>query len=82
MEIRIDLTPQMEAGLSAQAQTQGMSLDAYVQSVIEQIAAQRSPADLSLEDFEAGLDELAAESDDLPVLPAEAYTRESIYGDG
>ena len=82
MEIRVDLTPQMEAGLSAQAQTQGMSLDAYVQSVIERIAAQRSAPDLSLEDFEAGLDELAAASDDLPDLPAEAYTRDSIYGDG
>ena len=82
MEIRVDLTPQVEAGLLVQAQTQGMPLDAYVQSVIERIAAQRNAADLSLEDFEAGLDELAAASDDLPVLPAEAYTRESIYGDG
>jgi hypothetical protein len=82
MEIRIDLTPQMEAGLSAQAQMQGMSVNAYVQSMIERIAAQRSATDLSLEDFEAGLDELAAASDNLPVLPAEAYTRESINGDG
>jgi hypothetical protein len=82
VEIRFDLTPQAEAGLSAQAQSQGMSVNAYIQSVIERIAAQRGPADLSLEEFEAGLDELAAASDSIPVLPAEAYTRDSIYGDG
>jgi chaperonin cofactor prefoldin len=72
----------MEAGLSAQAQTQGMSLNAFLQSVIEKITVQGSATDLSLEEFEAGLDELAAASDNLPVLPAEAYSRDSIYGDG
>jgi hypothetical protein len=82
VEIRVDVTPQMEAGLLAQARTQGMSLDAYVQSVIERIAAERSAADLSLEEFEAGLDELAAASDDLPVLPSEAFTRDAIYEEG
>ncbi len=37
--------------------------------------------DLSEEDFEACLDSLA-EGLDLPLLPATAYDRESIYGDG
>ena len=82
VEIRVDLTPQLEAWLSAQAQMQGMALNAYIQSVIERLATQRGATDLSLEDFEAGLDELAAASDNLPVLPAEAYTRESIYEGG
>jgi hypothetical protein len=36
---------------------------------------------VSLEEFEAGLDELASASDSIPVLPPDAYTRESIYGD-
>ncbi len=36
---------------------------------------------VTFEEFEAGLDELASASDTIPVLPAEAYTRESIYGD-
>ena len=37
------------------------------------------PTEVSIEEFEAGLDELASASDDIPILPTEAYTRESIY---
>ena len=33
-----------------------------------------------IDEFEAGLDELASASDSIPVLPPHAYTRESIYG--
>ena len=41
----------------------------------------KAAEDLSEEDFEACLDSLA-EGLELPVLPATAYSRESIYGDG
>ena len=34
-----------------------------------------------LEEFEAALEAFADDSDDMPVLPAEALTREAIYGD-
>lgn len=37
---------------------------------------------LSEEVFEACLDSLAEGLDELPVLPAEAISREGIYGDG
>ena len=41
----------------------------------------KAAKDLSEEEFEACLDSLA-EGLDLPILPAAAYSRESIYGDG
>ena len=36
---------------------------------------------VTLEEFEAALEELASASDSIPVLPPEAYTREGIYAD-
>jgi hypothetical protein len=36
---------------------------------------------ISTEEFDAALDELSADSEQLPILPPEAYTREGIYSD-
>ncbi len=81
MTVTIQLLPQIEEGLLSQARERGMTLDAYVQSVIESAAAGGVASTMSAEDFEAALDELAAGSERLPVLSAEAYSREGIYGD-
>lgn len=81
MSITVELKPEVEAHLWARARAQGLSLAAYLQTVIEQIAALESSSGLSLEEFEAGMDALAEGSEQLPVLPPEAYSRESIYGD-
>ena len=59
-----------------------MTLDAYVQSLIKGAAAKPEPPPTSLEEFDAALDELAEGSENSPVLPPEAYTREGIYGNG
>lgn len=48
----------------------------------EPVSHESEKIQVTFEEFEAGLDELASASDTIPVLPAEAYTRESIYGDG
>ena len=42
----------------------------------------KAAEDLSEEEFEACLDSLAAGLDELPVLPPQSISRESIYGDG
>ena len=81
MRITVELTPEVETRLWARAHAQGVSLAAYLQTVIEQLAALESAAGGSLEEFEAGMDVLAEGSAQLPVLPPEAYSRESIYGD-
>lgn len=81
MSITVQLEPDVEARLLARARAEGMSLDAYVKTVMEQMAAIEGPPEVSLEDFEAGLDALAEGCEELPVLPPDAYRRENIYGD-
>lgn len=81
MSITVQLEPDVEARLLARARAEGMSLDAYVKTVVEQMAAIEGPPEVSLEDFEAGLDALAEGCEELPVLPPDAYRRENIYGD-
>jgi hypothetical protein len=83
MTITLELTPNVAASLGAQAQARGLSLDTYVRNLIEEQAAavgHREPH-MPLEQFEAELDALAADSEPLPSLPAEALTRESFYQD-
>lgn len=79
MTLTISLTPEAEASLEARAAERGLSLADYVRSVIEQHAAGARLPRASLEDLEATLDEMAEDSQEIPVLPAEAYTRECIY---
>jgi hypothetical protein len=81
MSITVELKPEIEARLWARARVRGLSLAAYLQTVIEQITALESPEDVSLEEFEAGMVALAEGSETLPVLPPQAYSRESIYRD-
>jgi hypothetical protein len=82
MTVNIDLTPEVEASLSARAQAESTSVGAYLRTVIERIAATESKAVLSMEEFEAGLDALSDGLDDLPRLPPEAFGRQSIYERG
>ncbi len=82
MTISIQLEPEVETSLLARAQAQGMTLDAFVQSLIKGSVAGPQPPPMSDEEFEAALDELAEGSENLPVLPPEATTREGIYEGG
>jgi hypothetical protein len=79
--VMVQLEPTLEARLLAEARAQGVPLEAYLASVIAQVAAPKSQPETTSTDFEAGLDELAEGSERLPVLPPEAYRRDGIYGD-
>ena len=82
MAITLNLPPEVEARLAAQARALGLQLNAYVQTLLQQQAAmEHSGETINLEQFEAELDALARGSDELPYLPAEALRRESIYQD-
>jgi hypothetical protein len=70
--------------LAAQIQSRGLTPQSYVEHLIaEQAATAKGSAahKLSLEEFEASLDELTRYSDQIPVLPSEAFSRESLYQD-
>ena len=82
MTITVQLSPRIEEVLATRAREHGLTVDAYVQSVIESAAVGQEMLAMSPEDFEAALDELSAGSERLPLLSPEAYSREGIYGDG
>ena len=81
MTVRLELKPDVEANLIAQARVRGVTLDAYLQHVIEDLARTKPTSPASLQDLEATLDTLADMGKDVPHLPSSAFSRESIYQD-
>jgi hypothetical protein len=81
MTIVLDLKPEVEERVVAQAQAQGVPLETYLASLIEAQVTPLEPPRPSLEQFLAELEAIAEGTDDIPVLPPEALTREAIYGD-
>jgi hypothetical protein len=82
MAFTLHLPPDLEKDLAQQAQAEGLSLEAYVQSLIErQVTFQHAQQKLSAVEFEAELDGLAAYSEKIPLLPLTAFTRDEIYRD-
>lgn len=83
MTIKVELNPEVEAKLVAEARAQGVPLEKVAERLLQEALAARSQprADLSVEDFHAMLDSLAAGSEALPNLPTETFTRESFYED-
>lgn len=82
--IQVELKPEIEARLVAEAHDRGMDPSVYAGSVIERAylpgngtrKPSRSPADIR-----AWLDSLTQFSDKIPQLPEEAFSRESFYQD-
>jgi hypothetical protein len=81
MVVTLELAPELEQRIIAQAAARGVSLEAYLQSLIEAAALVVSPDDSTLEEFEADMDAFSEGTEGLSVLPPEAFTREGIYGD-
>ena len=81
MTVRLEIKPEIEASLNAQAAAKGIPLDAYLQDAIEDLTrAQAAPA-ANLGEFRASLDTLAEMGKSLPHVPSAAFSRESIYQD-
>ena len=81
MVVTLELTPEVEQRMMAQAALRGVSLEAYLKGLIEAAALLVDPDDGTLEEFEADMDAFSEGTEHLPVLPPEAFTREGIYGD-
>ncbi|NOT02003.1 MAG: hypothetical protein HOP29_15420 [Phycisphaerales bacterium] len=73
MTIRLNLTPEVEARLKAQAAATGMSLDSYLHSLIEQAARSNASAATTVALLDAW--EREDETDD----PAELERRRADY---
>jgi len=59
MTVRLELEPDVEANLAAQARARGVPLDAYLQSVIEELARPKATSAACPQGIEATLDRLA-----------------------
>lgn len=81
MTVRLELKPDVEVNLAAQARARGVPLDAYLQSVIEDLARTETARPANLQEFRATLNALAEMGRGLPHLPSSAFSRESIYQD-
>jgi hypothetical protein len=83
MTIRVDLNPEMERQLAAEALARGIALKLYAQRLLQEAIALRNKghARASQEEFRAFLDALASKAPDVPQLRTETFSRDMIYGE-
>jgi len=82
MTIIIDIRPEVQAELSRQAAAHGVDLGAYAATLLEEAAAAAGGSkQLSQEQLDRTLEEIAQFSHKIASLPDEAFTRESLYRD-
>ncbi len=84
--IQVELSPEVENRLQAQARAQGVEAESFVRNLIETAVRSapirpRPSGAARLADLEQFFKEMAANSDKIPQLPDEAFTRESFYQD-
>jgi hypothetical protein len=81
MPIHLELKPEVEERLGREAEAVGLSVEAYVEGLIErQVSRPHDGAPrVDPEEIDRILDALSEGSEDRLAPPPEAYTRESIY---
>jgi hypothetical protein len=79
MILTLNLKPEVEAGLLAQAQANGMTLEEYLLSMVEGAALSATEKGLSAEERAAAYEAWAAGHQPTPELSDHAVTRESMY---
>ena len=84
MTIQVDLNPEIEARLIAQARSRGVPLEKLAEQLLrEALTATSLPQGvLSIEEFHQMLKGMAQGSERLPNLPTESFSRASFYEDG
>lgn len=81
MTLRLDINPAVEETLTQQARLRGLSLDAYLQRVIEELATIPDAPPADLRELRTTLDALAQLGTEIPPTPGTAFSREVIYQD-
>jgi hypothetical protein len=77
--LTVNLEPEVEAGLLAQARAKGVPLGVYVGELLGQMARGPSTQKLSVNECEAAFDEWVDGSGEVPHLPDEVLRREFLY---
>lgn len=82
MTIIVNIKPEVEAELSRQAAAHGVDIGAYAASLLEEAAhVPVGSKKLSQSELDHTLQEIAQFSHKIPLLPDEAFSRESLYRD-
>lgn len=79
MVIKLELKPEVHAGLVGEAQARGLSLEEYLEQLVRDRAVS-APAVLA-EEWEREFEEWVASFPDVPILSDEAISRESMNPD-
>ncbi|MGH9604552.1 MAG: hypothetical protein ACRD3N_02515 [Terracidiphilus sp.] len=83
MTIQVELNPETEIQLAAEASARGMAMELYAQQILREAMATKSNAAsrASQYEFRAFLDALASKAPDVPHLRSVTFSRETIYGE-
>lgn len=83
MTIRVELTPETEARLKAEARAKGLPVETLAEQLLEEALTGPAAAHgrLSVEEFHRMLDALAEGSERLPNVATDGFSRESFYED-
>jgi hypothetical protein len=79
MTVTLKFQPEVEAGLLAQAQARGMSVEEYILSVVEGSVLPAVKNKLSPEERAAAFEAWSARHRPTPPLSDEAVSREGMY---
>ena len=79
MTVTLTLKPELEAGLFAQAQASGITVEEYLLSVVEGAVLPTMPQTLSAEERAAAFEAWSADHRPTPPLSDYAVNRDGIY---
>src|SRR5947209_1795224 len=81
MTIRVELNPETEARLIAEARAKGLTLERVAEQLLREALTGRSLSrgQMSVEEFHRMHGAMAEGSERLPDLPTESFSRESFY---
>jgi hypothetical protein len=83
MTIQVELKPEIEARLIAEARSQGVPLEKLAERLLAEALAANCLPDgaLTVDEFRQMLEGIAEGAEKVPNLPAESFSRESFYED-
>jgi hypothetical protein len=81
MTIQVELSPEVEARLAADAVVRGMALEKYAGKLLEEALTPNEigTGKLTREGLRDMLKKIAVDSENHPKLPTSAFSRESFY---
>jgi hypothetical protein len=83
MTIKVELDPELEARLEAEARAQGLSSEEVAKRILDEALASRitPKGNLTVKELHEMLHAIAEGSENLPDIPTSAFARESFYED-